>query len=70
MSTHELKPGDRVRIRAGYYVGSYRAGDKGTVTRMPPVAPGTAPVYHVAMDKDGLTGTTVIFAEDEIEPDV
>jgi hypothetical protein len=48
--------------------GTARYGDKGTVHRVDHAKRGVR--YHVAMDKAGGTGTTVIFAADEIEPDV
>jgi hypothetical protein len=46
----------------------YRYGDKGTVHRLDDTRKGVR--YHVAMDMAGPTGTAVIFAADEIVPDV
>jgi hypothetical protein len=71
MSTHALQPGDRVRVTAHYHGKVYQPGDKGTVSWVARTAPGLAPVhYHVTMDKNGPAGTSVLFAEDEIESDV
>ena len=70
MSTHELKAGDRVRVKAGCRVPGDQAGDRGTVLRAAAVTnPNGTRYYVVAMDKDDGS-TTFIFAEDEIEPDV
>jgi hypothetical protein len=63
-----LKAGDRVRVTEGNQVKGYQPGGKGTVHCVD-VTPGGIR-YHVAMDKVGATGTTVIFAEGEIEADV
>jgi hypothetical protein len=63
-----LKAVDRVRVAEGSQVKGYRPGDKGTVHCVEATSGGIR--YHVAMDKAGATGTTVIFAEGEIEPDV
>jgi hypothetical protein len=60
--------GDRVRVTQLSQVEGYRPGDKGTVHRVDVTSRGV--LYHVAMDKAGATGTTVIFTEGVIEPDV
>jgi hypothetical protein len=60
-----LKPGDRVRVIVADHESGYRRGDRGTVHRVDNTQQGAR--YHVAMDKAGGTGTTVIFAADEIE---
>jgi hypothetical protein len=70
MSTHELKPGDRVRLTAKCHMHGYQAGDKGTVTFGPMDSAEGLRDYHVEMDKDGASKTTPIFSEDEIEPDL
>lgn len=64
-----LKVGDRVRLTKRNRLAGYQPGDKGTVIRVPKAAPGGQPYYIVAMDRDGPTGTGVLFTEDEIEPD-
>jgi hypothetical protein len=64
----ELNIGDRVRVIVASHESGYRYGDKGTVHRVDHAKQGVR--YHVAMDKAGPTGTAVIFAADEIEPDV
>jgi hypothetical protein len=67
--SHPLRVGDRVRLTKRNRLGGYQPGDKGTVIRVPKAAPGSQPYYIVAMDRDGATGTGVLFTEDEIEPD-
>jgi hypothetical protein len=62
------KVGDRVRVIVADHDSGYRYGDKGTVHRVDETKRGI--LYHVAVDKAGGTGTTVIFAEDEIALDV
>jgi hypothetical protein len=62
-----LKVGDRVRVLAEDHESGYLPGDKGTVHRVDVIH--RVVCIHVAMDKAGETGTTAIFAEDEIEPD-
>jgi hypothetical protein len=69
MSTHELKPGDRVRVTERCQTQGYHAGDKGTVLEGPPAGAGDRS-YIVAMDKDGPSATTIILLSEEIEPDV
>jgi hypothetical protein len=63
-----LKVGDRVRVIVASHETGYRYGDTGTVYRVDETKRGVR--YHVAMDKAWGTGTTVIFAADEIEPGV
>jgi hypothetical protein len=69
MNTHELKPGDRVRLTAGCQMHGYQAGDKGTVVHGPIDSADGLRDYPVELDKDGPAGTTPILAEDEIELD-
>jgi hypothetical protein len=63
-----LKAGDRVRVIAEDHESGNLPGDKGTIYRVDVIR--RVVCFHVAMDKDGETGTTAIFADDEIEPDV
>jgi hypothetical protein len=71
MGTHELKIGDRVRVSWSYRGKDYRPGDQGTVSWVPKAPPdGTPTHYHVSMNAAGPSATTVIFAANEIEPDV
>ena len=49
---------------------SFSPGDKGTVIREGMTGTDGRRYYAVSMRKAGPTGTTVIFAEDEIELDV
>ena len=63
-----LKVGDRVRVLGASHESGYRYGYRGTVHRVDETPHGSR--YHVAMDKAGGAGTTVIFAAAEIEPDV
>ena len=63
----EFKLGDCVRVIGASHESGYRYGDRGTVHRVDETPHGTR--YHVAMDKDGGTGTKVIFATAQIEPD-
>jgi hypothetical protein len=66
-----LKAGDRVRVTIRNRIAGYGPGDKGTVLREPSTATITGERYYtVAMDKDGPNATGVVFAEEEIEPDV
>jgi hypothetical protein len=65
------RAGDRVRVTIRNRVAGYAPGDRGTVVREPSTATITGERYYtVAMDKDGPGATGVVFAEDEIEPDV
>jgi hypothetical protein len=64
-----LQAGDRVRVTVRNRVPGYQPGDKGTLLRGPRTADGDPPYYIVMMDKDGLQGTGIVFAADEIEPD-
>jgi hypothetical protein len=60
-----------VRLTEHYRGPYFQPGDKGTVSWVPPAAPGEDPVhYHVRMDKGVPAGTSAIFAAAEIEPDV
>jgi hypothetical protein len=70
MNTHNLKPGDRVRVTERCRVQGYQLGDKGTVWRAAVTGPIRTRHYMVVMDKNGAGKTAPLFAEDEIEPDV
>jgi len=72
MSTHELKPGDRVRVTGCNRLADYQSGDTGTVLRVcsPCISINGQRCYCVAMDKDGASRKTPVFAADEIELDV
>jgi hypothetical protein len=65
-----LKPGDRVRVTLHNRLAGYQPGDKGTVARLSMSAATGERYYTVTMDKGEPDSTGVIFAEDEIEPDV
>jgi hypothetical protein len=69
--SHELKPGDRVRLTTRGWAADYVPGDKGTVTDGPKhhTGPGpNDPYYLVVMDKDEAHRKTV-FNADDLEPD-
>jgi hypothetical protein len=70
MSTHELKPGDRVRVRVGDPDRGYHAGDKGTVCSGPHRRAGSGRIYYVMMDAARPNVTPIGFRTEEIEPDV
>ena len=66
-----LNVGDRVRVTPRNRVAGYQPGDMGTVVRGASTATITGERYYtVFMDKDEPDATGVVFAEDEIEPDV
>jgi hypothetical protein len=59
--------GNRVRVRRP--IREYQAGDKGTVLHGPTIYAGTAEKsYVIAMDKDGLGSTSIVFTTEDIEP--
>ena len=69
MRTSEtLMVGDRVRVTPENRTAGFRPGDKGTVFGVYPIPDGVC--YRVAIDRDGPSARTVIFSEDEVEPDV
>jgi hypothetical protein len=70
MSTHNLKPGDRVRLTEQCRVQQCQPGDKGTVWSGPHPTPGYGLHYYVWMDTNLLGDTPIAFHADEIEPDV
>ena len=70
MSTHELKPGDRVRVTRRSRMRDYRPGDKGVVVRELEVGRRGTRYFQVKMDKSNPAQTGRIFIDDEIEPDV
>jgi hypothetical protein len=66
-----LNIGDRVRVTLRNRMAGYQPGDKGTVMRGASTSPVTGERYYtVVMDKDEPAATGVVFAADEIEPDV
>jgi hypothetical protein len=70
MSRHELKPGDRVRVKAESTPHGLKAGARGTVLRLIPSSVSGEPVYVVEMDKYNGFGLEFYFLlADEIEPD-
>jgi hypothetical protein len=64
-----LKPGDCVRVTTRNRMHGYKPGDKGVVLREIIAGPSGAFYYVVAMDKDTLSTSGVVFSDDEIEPD-
>jgi len=67
----KFKRGDRVRVSSVCHgLHGYLPGDKGTVLHVSALITTGSTYYTVAMDKDGPGAAGVIFAEDEIEPDV
>ncbi len=65
-----LAIGDRVRVTANNRVGHYHPGDRGRILSGPEVLfEGGMRYYLVAMDKEDA-GNWIVFAEDEIEPDL
>jgi hypothetical protein len=66
----ELRPGDRVRVTGANRMHSFSPGDKGTVLRGGMTGIDGRRYYVVSMRKAGATGTTVVFADEEIELDV
>jgi hypothetical protein len=62
-----LRVGDRVRVTGENRIPGFRPDDKGTVFGVYTIPDGAC--YRVAMDRDGPSARTVIFAEEEIEAD-
>jgi hypothetical protein len=69
MNTHELKPGDRIRLRRRFRLRGYRRRDKGVVVHELAAGTVTPRHYRVAMDRDGPTGWTILLTEKAIERD-
>jgi hypothetical protein len=77
MSTHDLKPGDRVRLTPRNHMQGYQPGEKGVVLRellremlracSSLISINGERCYCVAMD---TANPMVIFTTSEIEPDV
>src|SRR5262249_29143677 len=65
----QLKPGDRVRVTVRNRMHGYQPGDKGAVLREIADGPSGACCYVVVMDKDAPSKSSVVFSDDEIEPD-
>jgi hypothetical protein len=70
MSTHELKPGDRVRVTTQSHVPGCQPGDKGTLLRVLQSSVTGEPIYVVAMDNNNGSGLEFYFLASDIEPDV
>jgi hypothetical protein len=70
MSTHDLKPGDRVRVSRGTRVPGYLPGERGEVRAGPEVVVGTGQRYYFVTVRRPSGPATAVFAEHEIEPDV
>jgi hypothetical protein len=66
--SNALKPGDRVRVKAGVQIPHYPAGEKGTVVRGPQTSADGTTYYLLTMDRD-TPAKTVLFKADEIELD-
>jgi hypothetical protein len=67
--SHGLKPGDRVRVCAEEHVSGYPPGEKGIVLFGPDVYGSGRAFYGVRLE-NGIPDLPILFAEDEIEPDV
>jgi hypothetical protein len=66
-----LKVGDRVRVTRQNRVAGYQTGDTGKVLWASESSRMKGERYYtVAMDKDDLDHTGIVFSESEIEPDV
>jgi hypothetical protein len=70
MSTYNLKPGDRVRVRVGDPDRGCQVGDKGTVFSGARPGAGSGWIYYVTMGSARPDATPVGFRADEIELDV
>jgi hypothetical protein len=70
MSTHELKVGDRVRVTDQCRVPGCQPGEKGAVDGLSFYRGPRRAYYAVRLDKKGPDALAVLFAADEIEPDV
>jgi hypothetical protein len=69
MSTHALKPGDRVRVREQSRAHNCQTGEKGTVLSGPHDSLGGGKRYEVTMDNDESSAPPITFLPYEIEPD-
>jgi hypothetical protein len=69
MSTHILKPGDRVRVTTRNRLFGYQPGDQATVLRQVAADPSGILYYLVAPDKDGPARMVAVFTSEEIEPE-
>jgi hypothetical protein len=68
--SRRLAIGDKVRVTARNRVRHYQPGDKGRILSGPEVLfEGGMRYYLVSMDKEDPRGW-IVFAEDEIEPDL
>jgi hypothetical protein len=70
MSTHNLKPGDRVRLTELQRTRDCLPGDKGMVLRELSTGPNGTRYYLVRMDKDAPGKTGVVCVKDAFELDV
>ena len=64
--SHDLKPGDRVRLTVLQRMRDYQPGDQGVVVREL-VAVRSTRYYLVAMDQDDPGTIGVVFTDEEIE---
>jgi hypothetical protein len=70
MNTHELKPGDRVRVTRRNRLTDYFPGDRGRVLAGPERVAGSRLRYYSVAIEEAPGKVRAVFAEDEIEPDV
>jgi hypothetical protein len=64
MSTHDLKPGDRVRVTLRCHPAGYSPGDKGTVLKAAHDLFTGNRFYVVTMDRDGLRCVTALMPQE------
>jgi hypothetical protein len=69
MSTPNLKPGDRVRVKERSWTHGCQPGEKGTVFSGPHGSLGGGRRYDVTMDNDQPNAPPILFLPYEIEPD-
>jgi hypothetical protein len=69
MGTHNLRPGDRVRVTRKNRLPGYLPGERGEVVAGPEAVAGSVLRYYlVAMERE-FGPASAVFAADEIEPD-
>lgn len=68
--THNLQPGDRIRVATNAAISGCQPGDKGTVLTGPILRGGGGLYYVVALDKRGADSTSMILKAEQIEPDM
>jgi hypothetical protein len=70
MCTHNLRPGDRVRVTRKSRLPGYRPGDRGWVRAGPEKVAGSELRFYLVAFKGRVRDKApAVFAEDEIEPD-